>query len=87
MNAELTIPRSVYEDLAAEVERARAKFPGHYNLNAALLEECGELACTQMQQLGPAALYREAIQVMAVAYRIMTEGDASLTLNDEAKQK
>jgi len=85
--ATLTIPADVMEDLASEVLRARAKFPNHYNLNAALMEEIGELACAQMQQQGSAQIRKEAIQVMATAFRIMTEGDASLTLNDEAKQK
>lgn len=87
MNATLTIPEDVIEDLAAEVERARKKFPNHFNLNAALMEEMGELAAAQMQQLGAQQIRKEAIQVMAVAFRIMTEGDASLTVNDEAKQK
>jgi hypothetical protein len=86
MLATLMIGEDVIEDLAAEVMRARAKFPSHLNLNTALMEEMGELACAQMQQHGAAAIRKEAIQVMATAYRIMTEGDASLTLNDEAKQ-
>lgn len=85
--ASITIPDDVVQDLASEVLRARAKFPNAYNLNAALLEEAGELAAAQMQQLGPQAIRKESIQVMAMAFRIMTEGDASLTLNDEAKQK
>jgi NTP pyrophosphatase (non-canonical NTP hydrolase) len=87
MLATLTIPVDVIEDLASEVLRARAKFPNHFNLTAALMEECGELACAQMQQLGPQQVRKEAIQVMAVAFRILSEGDASLTLSDEAKQK
>jgi len=85
--ATLTIPEDVIEDLASEVLRAQQKFPNAYNLNAALMEEVGELASAQMQQLGDAAIRKEAIQVMAMAFRIMNEGDASLTLNDEAKQK
>lgn len=87
MLSELIVPRDVIEDLAAEVSRARDKFPNHYNLNAALMEECGELACAQMQQQGASRIRKEAIQVMATAFRILSEGDASLTLNDEAKQK
>ena len=87
MLATLIIPVDVIEDLAAEIARAQQKFPSAFNLNAALLEEAGELACAQMQQRGEVAIRKEAIQVMAVAFRIMTEGDASLTLNDEAKQK
>jgi NTP pyrophosphatase (non-canonical NTP hydrolase) len=95
MLATLIIPEDVIEDLSAEVGRARTKFPNAYNLNAALMEECGELARAQMQHqhsLDPDCracheIRKEAIQVMAMAFRIMTEGDASLTLNDEAKQK
>jgi NTP pyrophosphatase (non-canonical NTP hydrolase) len=87
MLATLIIGEDVIEDLAAEVKRARNKFPSHFNLFPALMEECGELAEAAMQQHGVAAIRKEAIQVMAMAFRIMTEGDASLTLNDEAKQK
>jgi NTP pyrophosphatase (non-canonical NTP hydrolase) len=83
----LVIPEDVIEDLASEVQRARAKFPHHFNLFPALMEECGELAEASMQQQGPARIRHEAIQVMATAFRILSEGDASLTLNDEAKQK
>lgn len=87
MNATMTIPVDVIEDLASEVLRARAKFPSAHNLNAALMEEIGELASAQMQQLGSSEIRKEAIQVMAVAFRIMTEGDQSLTLSAESKQK
>lgn len=87
MLATLIIPEGVITDLAAEIQRARAKFPSHFNLFPALMEECGELAEAAMQQQGAARIRKEAIQVMATAFRIMDEGDASLTLNDEAKQK
>lgn len=86
-NWQLTIPPDIIEDLASELLRARAKFPSAYNLNTALMEECGELASAQMQQLGPAAVRKEAIQVMSTVLRILTEGDQSLTVNDEARQK
>lgn len=79
--------KNIATELQAELDRARAKFPNGYNLNAALMEEVGELASAQMQQLGWMAIRKEAIQVMAVAVRIMEEGDASLTLNPEAAQK
>lgn len=87
MLATLTIPEDVIEDFAAEVGRARAKFPKARNLNAALMEEVGELARAQMQQLGAASIRREAIQVMAVAFRIFTETDTSLIHDEETIQK
>jgi hypothetical protein len=87
MLATMTIPEGVIEDLAAEVERARAKFPRNRALTVALMEEVGELAQAQLQQLGTAQIRKEAIQVMAVAFRILSEGDASIPLDDEAKQK
>lgn len=86
MLATLIIPEDVMSDLAAEVQWARDKFPHGYNLNAALMEECGELATAQMQNLGRAAIREEAIQVMAMAFRILDEGDASLTTGKEAEQ-
>lgn len=87
MLATMVIPQDVIDDLAAEVMRAEMKFPSHFNLFPALMEECGELAEAAMQQQGQARIRKEAIQVMAVAFRIFSEGDASLTLNDEARQK
>lgn len=77
MLALLTIPSDVIEDLAAEVERARVKFPSGYDLNMALMEEVGELAAAQLQHESPQRIRREAIQVMAMAFRILDEGDAT----------
>jgi hypothetical protein len=65
---------TLYE-LAAEIARAREKFPDNKHLLAALMEEVGELA-KELLEKGPAARVRaEAIQVACVAIRIATEGD------------
>jgi NTP pyrophosphatase (non-canonical NTP hydrolase) len=85
MLATMVIPQDVIDDLAAEVQRARAKFPRNRALTVALMEEVGELAQAQLQQLP--TVRKEAIQVMALAFRILSEGDASIPLDDEAKQK
>jgi hypothetical protein len=88
MIATITIPEDVIEDLAAEVLRARAKFPRNRLLTVAALEELGELAAAQLQQLPKAEIRREAIQAMAILVRIITEGDATLEgLDAEASQK
>lgn len=63
--------------IGAEVIRARMKFPGNRLLLAALTEEVGELAKAMLQDRPRAEIEREAIQVCAVAVRILEEGDAS----------
>lgn len=62
--------------LDAEIVRARAKFPGRRFLLAALAEEVGELALA-IGSGETAAIIAEAIQVAAVAVRIVEEGDAT----------
>jgi NTP pyrophosphatase (non-canonical NTP hydrolase) len=74
-------------ELSAELDRAREKFPSAKNLGWALLEETGELAKAVLHQDGVVACRKEAIQVMAVAYRIITEGDASLDISEESQQE
>lgn len=78
----MIIPESVIEDLSAEVQRARAKFPSGFDLNMALMEEVGELAAAQLQHEPPQRIRHEAIQVMAMAFRILEEGDATRTHMD-----
>lgn len=85
--ASLTIPDDVLQDLAAEVLRARAKFPRNHNLNVALMEEIGEFAMAQLQDLGPNWIRREGIQAMAMIFRIISETDASLTIDAESTKK
>lgn len=84
MLATMVIPQDVIDDLASEVQRARTKFPRNRALTVALMEEVGELAQAELQQLP--TVRKEAIQVMAVAFRILSEGDASIPLDGEAKQ-
>lgn len=82
----LIVPLDLVEDVAAEVQRARAKFPSATNLNVALMEEVGELARAQLH--GDVIEGRkEAVQVIGLVVRILTEGDQSLTMTDESKQK
>jgi len=77
--------------IAAEVVRARTKFPSNAVLLAALMEEVGELANALLEHRfaviagkKPAELddfraeiQKEAIQVAAVAVRILEDGDSS----------
>lgn len=87
MNPPRTVlPVCVFRDLSAEFARACLKFPSGNNLNAALLEEAGELARAQLQN-NVAEVYGEAIQVAVVALRIALQGDASLVLDAESTQK
>lgn len=74
-------------ELQAEVGRARAKFPRNANLNLALQEEVGELARAQLQGEDRDRIRREALQVMGLCVRIMEEGDASLTMDEQSMQK
>lgn len=60
--------------VAAEVTRARTKFPGGRYLLAALTEEVGELAQALLQGKPKDEIEKEAIQVACVAIRIIEEG-------------
>jgi NTP pyrophosphatase (non-canonical NTP hydrolase) len=64
--------------LSAELQRARAKFPGNRHLTVALMEEVGELAQAQLQRQGRDRVRKEALQVACVAMRIYEEGDATM---------
>lgn len=79
--------RETLAALSDEVKRTRAKFPGNRFMLAALTEEVGEVARALLQRKGSAEVRREAIQVAAVALRIVEEGDASFDdiTNAEAK--
>ncbi len=67
---------STLDAIAAEVMRAREKFPGTRFLLAAIVEEVGELAEAIFEQ-SAVDTRKEAIQVCAVAVRIIEEGDSS----------
>ena len=67
-------------DILGEVRSAREKFPGSRHMLCALVEEVGELAQAIMQNdrhegTTETEVYREAVQVAAMAIRIGTEGD------------
>lgn len=73
--------------LAAELCRARAKFPGNRHMLAALTEEVGELAQALLQGKPRAEIVKEALQVACVAVRLIEEGDASFaTLTEDEKK-
>ena len=67
--------------VAGEVARARVKWPGNRVQLAALTEEVGELAKALLHldyENGNApAVWKEAVQVGAMAVRVATEGDSS----------
>lgn len=79
--------------LVAEVQKARAKFPQPEYTMTALTEEVGELAraCLHQVQASEPTPYardnilKEAVQVAAVAMRLATEGDQSLSLDPPMK--
>ncbi|MCH7650678.1 MAG: hypothetical protein IIA63_05895 [Nitrospinae bacterium] len=64
-------------DLKNEVEFARGKFPEPDGLMTALTEEVGELAKALLDEPRE-NVYKEAIQVAAMALRVATEGDPTL---------
>lgn len=59
-----------------EVAAARAKFPDRAKLLAALTEEVGELAQALLQRKPTGSVIKEAVQVAAVAIRLIEEGDS-----------
>lgn len=75
------------DSISAEVCRAREKFPGNRLLLAALTEEVGELAKAMLQDRPNDEIRCEAVQVCAVAIRIIEEGDSSFANLTEAETK
>jgi len=73
--------------VAAEVMRARIKFPGNRFLLAALTEEVGELARALLQKKPKDELERECLQVAALAVRLCEEGDAAFADITDAEAK
>lgn len=61
-------------DIAAELERARTKFPGANATFAALVEEVGELGKALMEE-PRSAVRKEAVQVAVMAIRVVLDGD------------
>lgn len=62
--------------ISEEVARARKKFPGTKRLTVALGEEYGELCAAQLQRKPRDEIVKEAIQVAAMAVRVIEEGDS-----------
>jgi putative DNA primase/helicase len=65
-------------EVRAEVDRARAKFPGDNLTTIALFEEAGEVAKAVLQE-NPEKLRKEAIQLACMALRVVLDGDVSTT--------
>lgn len=63
-------------DLANEIISARLQFPKNAHMQAALVEEVGELAQAYLKGEPIEAIRKEALQVACVAMRIYEEGDA-----------
>jgi NTP pyrophosphatase (non-canonical NTP hydrolase) len=73
--------------IRSEVLRARAKFPKNRKLLAALTEEVGEVARALLQDGNGQMSRDEAVQVAAIAVRIIEEGDADFdNLSNEERQ-
>ena len=85
--AELPPNEETIVALAAEISRARAKFPGNRHMLAALTEEVGELAQALLQGKPRAEICKEALQVACVALRLFEEGDASFVMLTEDEKK
>jgi hypothetical protein len=67
-------PESV-QALANEMIAARLQFPQNAHMQAALVEEVGELAKAYLEGEPVEAIRKEALQVACVAMRIYEEGD------------
>ena len=64
----------LFEEIRAELARARAKFPGDNVTLAALMEEVGELSKATFEE--PKGRVREeAVQVAVMACRMVLDGD------------
>lgn len=68
-----------WEDVSAEVDRARAKFPNPRLLLSAMTEEHGELVKSVLDKMqgkaSEAHVYGEAVQLVAMVVRLIEEGD------------
>lgn len=79
MAAELFGDDSFLADVRKEAQRARVKFPSDGNpTTLALFEEAGEVAKAVLQE-EPEAVYKEAVQLAAMALRLALEGDGTIT--------
>lgn len=71
----------MFADIRQEIEDTRQIFPGNHHKMAVLSEEVGELAQALLQNEYDGQpvinVYREAVQVAAMAIRLAIEGDHS----------
>jgi len=65
-------------EVSAEIERARAKFPGDNLTTIAMFEEAGEVAKAVLSE-SPEAIRKECVQLACMAARITLDGDTSTT--------
>ncbi len=64
-------------EIARELARARAKFPGDNVTMLALMKEVGELSKATFEE-SRARVRKEAVQVAVMAMRVVLDGDATL---------
>jgi NTP pyrophosphatase (non-canonical NTP hydrolase) len=77
-NFDLTVEdRRFMQEVAAEIAKARAKFPDTEITTLAFSEESGELVKAVLDE-PKASVRKEAVQVAAMACRLATEGDDSV---------
>lgn len=75
-NVDHLLPDSlIWREIEREVIAAREQYPGNEHRIAALAGEVGELAQALTKGEGKHRIRREAIQVAAMAVRIIEEGD------------
>lgn len=65
------------DEIRAELDRARAKFPGDNVTMLALMEEVGELAKATFEEPRE-NVRKEAVQVAVMAMRVVLDGDATV---------
>lgn len=86
MSGPMYSDKKFVEDVAAELLKARAKFPSSALSLAALTEELGELARAMLHLRAgktPAEhVWQEAVQVAAMVQRVAVEGDPSFDVVD-----
>lgn len=79
----MTLEEQFLKDVAAEMIKARAKFPTNKYKLASLMEETGEVSNAFLQnaygKMDGICVWKECVQVASCALRLATEGDASFT--------